>query len=428
MNTDTPFFTICVPTRNRNETLFYCLKTLLDQDFESYEVIVSDNSDDEESKQTLAILEELNDDKIKYHRPTSILSMTDNYEFALSKASGRYIICIGDDDGLVINSLKYVFNFIREHNADVVKCPRIGYGWIGSLWDPNSIMAYPLERPIIQVNSKSMLKKVANFEIRYSDLPMIYYSFIKRDLIDDVVKEKGSFFQNSASIDMYSGFVIAYKTENYFITDKPFVILGSSAKSNGALGMVNPNHSIVKEYLQKHNMIMYYEKYKIPVFQKLVLSTFVWLEMLKFKENYALDNKAFNINYRNLLVNMVSTNQLFEKSTTLGMAKDFEQYEIYKEDLKRLKDLFIDRNVFYPNFSNEHTEFCQHATIDPRLFGIKDIYGASLICRKLLDSKDTGIPISISEDLLQEYNKQKLKVSEESIGSLLKKIVRKLIS
>ena len=210
---DSTYFTICVPTRNRTETLFYCLKTLLDQEFESYEIVISDNSDEVESKKTIKILEELGSVKINYFKTKSILSMTENYEFALSKAKGKFILCIGDDDGLIVNSLNYVFEFIQKYDAKVIKCPRVGYGWIGSFWDTNSILAYPLERPVIKIDSRSMLEKVANFELRYSNLPMIYYSFVDRQIIDKVIKEKGSFFQNSASIDMYSGFVIALKTK-----------------------------------------------------------------------------------------------------------------------------------------------------------------------------------------------------------------------
>ena len=83
------FFSICVPTRNRTETLFHCLKTLLNQSFNFYEIIVTDNSDEEESIKTLKLIEEFKSSKIRYYKTPSILSMTGNYEFALSKTSGK---------------------------------------------------------------------------------------------------------------------------------------------------------------------------------------------------------------------------------------------------------------------------------------------------------------------------------------------------
>ena len=95
--------------------------------------------------------------------------------------------------------------------------------------------------------------------------------------------------------------------------------MGSSSKSNGALGMVNPNHSIVKEYLETHKMTDYYKRFKIPIFKKLVLSNLVWLEILKFMENYNLDKTYLNIQYKNILINLVSANPIFENLTTLGM-------------------------------------------------------------------------------------------------------------
>ena len=41
----TPFFSIIIPTRNRFETLPYAIQTVLEQSFDSYELIISDNSD-----------------------------------------------------------------------------------------------------------------------------------------------------------------------------------------------------------------------------------------------------------------------------------------------------------------------------------------------------------------------------------------------
>src|SRR5579871_1085273 len=180
-----PYFSICVPTRNRSETLLYCLKTLLDQDFDSYEIIVSDNSDIEENR-TKEVINQLNSSKIKYFRQHTVLSMTENYEFALSKAYGKFITCLGDDDGLIVNSLSYVKRFIEHYDATVVKCAEPVYWWPGSHVHPQSAMTFPYERPVSKILSKSSLGKVANFELSYFNLPMLYYSFISRDIIDEV--------------------------------------------------------------------------------------------------------------------------------------------------------------------------------------------------------------------------------------------------
>ena len=105
------FFSICVPTRNRSVTLKYCIHTLLEQNYSEYEIIISDNSDSDERLKVRDLVKDFNNKIISYHETPVFYSMRENFEFALSKAKGNFIIFIGDDDGFVINSLSYIFLF-----------------------------------------------------------------------------------------------------------------------------------------------------------------------------------------------------------------------------------------------------------------------------------------------------------------------------
>ena len=66
------------------------------------------------------------------------------------------------------------------------------------------------------------------------------------------------------------------------------------------------------------------------------------------------------------------------------MAEAFEQYPDYYSDVAEIKEEFLGREIYFPNYNNEESEFCQHELVDPRLFGVKDVYGASLLCRKFI--------------------------------------------
>ena len=44
-----PFFTIVIPTRNRVQTLEYSIHTILNQTFKDFEIVVSDNSTNDET-------------------------------------------------------------------------------------------------------------------------------------------------------------------------------------------------------------------------------------------------------------------------------------------------------------------------------------------------------------------------------------------
>ena len=71
-------FSICVPTLNRPETLQACLRTLVAQSGDDYEIVVSDKQGPPENRQ---IVESLNrPDVIRYFRTPDRLPMRSNFE------------------------------------------------------------------------------------------------------------------------------------------------------------------------------------------------------------------------------------------------------------------------------------------------------------------------------------------------------------
>ena len=43
-------FTVIIPTRERAETLYYAIKTCVEQDYENLEIIVSDNASQDDTE------------------------------------------------------------------------------------------------------------------------------------------------------------------------------------------------------------------------------------------------------------------------------------------------------------------------------------------------------------------------------------------
>ena len=76
------FFNVLIPTRNRLETLKYSLATALNQDYDNYQVIISDNNS---SDDTGAYINSLNSPKIDYYNTGNSISMSSNIEFGISK-------------------------------------------------------------------------------------------------------------------------------------------------------------------------------------------------------------------------------------------------------------------------------------------------------------------------------------------------------
>ena len=92
-----PLLSICIPTRNRAFYLKHCLQTILVQDFTDYEIIVAENSDPAGREETRTALAGLDARRIVYFEQPEVVSMTANYESALAKTKGEYILCLGDE-------------------------------------------------------------------------------------------------------------------------------------------------------------------------------------------------------------------------------------------------------------------------------------------------------------------------------------------
>jgi len=91
------FLSIVIPTHDRLELAIDAIKTIQEQNYQNWEVVVFDNA----SKQDVgAAIRALNDERIKCERSDEFLPVTKSWNRALNMARGEYVTLIGDDDGL----------------------------------------------------------------------------------------------------------------------------------------------------------------------------------------------------------------------------------------------------------------------------------------------------------------------------------------
>jgi glycosyltransferase involved in cell wall biosynthesis len=86
---------ICIPTYNNLKLFQRCLSSVQQQDFTDYEIIVSDDSTNDEIEKYLLTIELKN---IKYTRNTPSLGSPLNWNKAMEMASGDYIKILHHDD------------------------------------------------------------------------------------------------------------------------------------------------------------------------------------------------------------------------------------------------------------------------------------------------------------------------------------------
>jgi glycosyltransferase involved in cell wall biosynthesis len=245
-----PKFSIVIPTRNRARTLQYAIKTCLNQDFEDFELIISDNFSTSETQE---VVEKFNDDRIVFMRTKQPLAMSENWEFAISHIHGKYVILIGDDDGLLLNSLSYIDKVIGSTNEPVIRWEWILYYWPDFfIKNVAGKMYVPICDGLTDINSTEIIKKVANYEVHYKMLPMLYNSAVHSSILKKIKGKDGIFF-NSQSPDIYSGFVIAKSVKKYVSLNTPLSIAGLSKSSNGAAQLYTNQISAIKEDFTRLN-------------------------------------------------------------------------------------------------------------------------------------------------------------------------------
>ena len=89
-----PKISICIPAYKQPESLEYLFRSILEQSIQPFEIIVTDDSDDESVKN----LCESSELPIKYYKNTPALGSPENWNFAISKATGNWVKLIHHDD------------------------------------------------------------------------------------------------------------------------------------------------------------------------------------------------------------------------------------------------------------------------------------------------------------------------------------------
>jgi|GEM_PF-1682586 len=121
-----PLFSIVIPTRDRPNLLKDAIQSALEQEFDDYEIIVSDNSTNSETQK---LVSEFESKKIKYFRTPRPLDMPKSWEFALSKANGKFITFLGDDDLLPKKFLKVYSKIVSSNENKNIKV--FSHVWMG---------------------------------------------------------------------------------------------------------------------------------------------------------------------------------------------------------------------------------------------------------------------------------------------------------
>ena len=109
---------VCIPTYNRANLLPYAVNSVLNQTYNDFELIITD---DGSKDNTAEVVSQWNDSRIRYIRHLQNIGKSNNMRSGFDAATGEYFIKFDDDDGLTPDFLeKSIFILDRNPSIDFV--------------------------------------------------------------------------------------------------------------------------------------------------------------------------------------------------------------------------------------------------------------------------------------------------------------------
>ena len=117
--TSKPFISFIIPAYNAEKSILNCIKSIINQDFDDYEMIIIDDGSTDSTKK---IIESVNDKRIKYYfQENSGVSSARNS--GLSVAAGEWIHFVDSDDTVAEKSISYFVDLISKEQPDIIITP-----------------------------------------------------------------------------------------------------------------------------------------------------------------------------------------------------------------------------------------------------------------------------------------------------------------
>ena len=274
-------FSVLLPTRNGGKYLKSCIESVLSQDYKDMELIVFDNANTDNTAEVVNSYS--NDKRLKYYRTDSVVSVTDNWNNALKKSSGDYVLMMGDDDFLLPGYFDTLDQTIKENDfPDGISY--FGYSFIypdavdntvGYYSDPH----YDYEKKLIDSGktTKNQLKSIVYDMFKFKNrvplntLPHIW----SRKVINRV---DGELFRPPYP-DHFALNAIFLKANTWVFSKKKLYIIGVTPKSYGHYVFSDNDQKGGEDYLGISGDF----PGQLPG-SALINNMYVWLQLLK--DNY----------------------------------------------------------------------------------------------------------------------------------------------
>jgi hypothetical protein len=238
-----PEFSIVVPTRNRSAQLAGTLVPLTRQRVRDVEIIVSDNSDDDQAAQNAALVEGLRSDfEIRLVRPPKILNMTDHWNFALGLPQGRFVGIVTDRMTLLPSTLEAALAELQGN----VACVSFSHTTLRRESDGLRVTPAMAEPRVERMVSRDVLKRFAGGGATKA-CPRLLNCFVDADVLGRMKAEAG---QALLGISPDYSFLFNYlaRYESYTHLHRQYLVDHAPQVSNGMAATQNRPNAALRDF------------------------------------------------------------------------------------------------------------------------------------------------------------------------------------
>lgn len=221
---------VVVPTKDRYKYLKSLIEMIIGFETDEIELIIQDNSTNNED--FVKWLSDKKFDWLKYYYNPERLTSIQNFDLAISHSTGECVTFIGDDDGIVRNIVDCA-KWMIENNVEAVRSLGVEYQWpeccglgIIKMGKSNRIIEY--SNPI-----KDLIRMFKEGG-RLNHIPVTYAGIVKREILDNLFQDYGTYFPGGASADMANGVALCFYVKRYVKLNVPIIITGTS-KNTGSV-------------------------------------------------------------------------------------------------------------------------------------------------------------------------------------------------
>ena len=374
-------FSVIIPTRERSDTLQSSLKTCVGQDYDNLEIIVSDNFSTDNTRE---IVESFDDPRIRYINTGKRLGMAGNWEFALSHITAGYLTFLGDDDGLLPDSISAANAIIQDTGCVALTSQNAEYHWPSQDESRQNRLTIPLQDSLERRNSKETLLQVIRNQRSYRELPWLYRGFASHEVVKRAMHADGTFF-HSQNPDIYSAVALSCVTDSYYFLSRPLALNGASRHSIGVAQFTRGGSALPKQQFETENNLTVHNEFSVaPVFVMVVAESVLQAkECIEGARDLPLDFELVlteairEATYRNAAV----YGQIIESVRETASKQGLEEFA--RNLISKSKN--HPRALAKPNYGRDLLR--NVAILDCAAYGVRDVFGASQLCHQVLSGQ-----------------------------------------